>query len=254
MLDYLVTSRTRRALLELLWRDGVSGTATALADKSGVAFAGAYKELKKMVESELAEVVWKRGGKEYSANRSHPMAGLLEGLMKQSKTKKNKHSEYSERLRGNLAFLGLPVNARKVAPGADVTMESLLADAADLAQADASVARSLPVLFGRYGDSLDFELLKHESWKRGNKHRVGFFLDLAGELLGNRLLTEASRSFMDQRYTVPKQFFEDQSELSQELAELRTPNLARKWGWRMNMGLDAFESTFEKFGNEAVPT
>ena len=59
---------------------------------------------------------------------------------------------------------------------------------------------------------------------------------------------------MDQRYTVPKQFFEDQSELSQELAELRTPNLARKWGWRMNMGLDAFESTFEKFGNEAVPT
>jgi len=252
MLDYLVTSRTRRALLELLWRDGVSGTATDLADKSGVAFAGAYKELKSMVEFKLAEVEWRRGGKVYSANRNHPMASLLRSLVKQSKTKKSRHSEESEKLRGNLAFLGLPVNARKVAPEPDVTMEALLADAADLAQVDASVARSLPVLFGKFGDSLDFDDLKHESWKRGNKHRVGFFLDLAGELFSNERLTEASKNFMDQRYTVPKQFFANQSKLSQELAEMRTPSLAKKWGWRMNMGLDVFESTFEKFGHEAV--
>ena len=253
MLDYLVTSRTRRALLELLWRDGVSGTATDLADKSGVAFAGAYKELKAMVESELAEVEWSNGRKVFSANRAHPMAGLLRKLVKQIKTKKSKYSEESEKLRENLAYLGLPVSARKTAPEPDVTVEALLVEAANLAQEDASVARSLPVLFHKVRDTLDFDTLKHESWKKGNKHRVGFFLEMAGELSNNRRLTEASHCFLDHRYKVPRQFFNKQSSLSQQLAEMRTPDLAKKWGWRMNMGLDAFESTYEKFGHEAVP-
>lgn len=253
MLDYLVTSRTRRALLELLWRDGVSGTVTDLADRSGVAFAGAYKELKAMVESELAEIEWSNGRKVFSANRAHPMAGLLRKLVKQTKTEKSKHSEKSEKLRENLAFLGLPVSARKTAPKPDVTLETLLVEAANLAQEDASVARSLPVLFHKVCDTLDFATLKDESWKRGNKHQVGFFLELAGELSNSRHLIEASHYFLDHRYKVPKQFFNNQSSLSQQLAEMRTPNLAKKWGWRMNMGLDAFESTYEKFGHEAVP-
>ena len=31
-----------------------------------------------------------------------------------------------------------------------------------------------------------------------------------------------------------------------KLAELRTPEVARKWGFRMNMGMDSFESMFAK--------
>jgi len=252
MLDYLVTSKTRRALLQLLWRDGVSGTATDLADKSGVAFAGAYRELKAMVESDLAKVEWSDGRKVFSANKAHPMAAVLRKLVNQSEAGKNTLSEEKQNLRENLAFLGLPVSAPKTAPEPGVTVETLLVEAANLAQEDASVARSLPVLFHKVRDTLDFDVLKHESWKMGNKHRVGFFLELAGELGNDRRLTEAAGGFMDHRYKVPKQFFNKQTRLSEQVAEMRTPKLARKWGWRMNMGLDAFASTYEKFSRETV--
>lgn len=252
MLDYLVTSRTRRALLELLWRDGVSGTVTDLADKSGVAFAGAYRELKAMVEADLAEIEWRDGSKVFSANKAHPMSGLLRKLVKRVEAEKNLHSVEREKLRENLAFLGLPVSAGKIAPEAGVAVETLLVEAANLASEDASVARSLPVLLHKLRDTLDFDTLKHESWKMGNKHRVGFFLELAGKLGSDRLLTEAAGDFMDHRYKVPKQFFHKQSRLSEQAAEMRTPDLARKWGWRMNMGFDAFESTYKKFRRETV--
>ena len=33
---------------------------------------------------------------------------------------------------------------------------------------------------------------------------------------------------------------------SRELAERRTPNVARAWNYRMNMGLDSFRGMFEK--------
>jgi hypothetical protein len=79
-------------------------------------------------------------------------------------------------------------------------------------------------------------------------------LELAGKLGANRKLTEASKLFRDRRYKGTKPFFHDRSELSRQLAELRTPNLAKKWGWQMNMGLDAFESTFEKVGRAAIST
>ncbi len=253
MFDYLVTSKTRRTLLELLWRDGLSGTATELANMSGVAFAGAYKELKAMAASDLAETEWRNGRKVFSANRAHPMAGLLRKLVKKQHVEKNKHKEESKALREHLAFLGLPVSAQKTAPGPNVSVESLLVEAASLSQEDTSVARSLPVLFFKFRNSLDFDTLKHESLNRGNKHRVGFFLELAGELSRDKHLTEASNNFMDHRFKVPQPFFNNQSTLSQQLAEMRTPHLARKWGWRMNMGQDAFESTYEKFSRETVP-
>ena len=34
---------------------------------------------------------------------------------------------------------------------------------------------------------------------------------------------------------------------SRELAEQRTPEVARRWSYRMNMGLDSFRGPLEKF-------
>jgi len=254
MLEYLVTSKTRRKLLKLLWRDGENGTAAELANKSGVAFAGAYKELKAMTSSELANAEWKNGRKVFSANKSHPMAQLLNELVKESVEKKEVGEKESNSLRENLAFLGLPVSAHKTRPDPGTSIEALMAQAADLSQNDASVARSLPVLFHKLREKLDFETLKNESLKRGNRHQVGFFLELTGKLSRDEKLTRVSRNFLDHRFRVPRQFFknESESEVAKQLAELRTPELAKKWGWRMNMGEDAFAKTYENFSREAV--
>ena len=102
MLDYLVTSKTRRNLLKLLWLDSVSGTASELAHKSGVAFAGAYKELKAMSESGLATLEWCNGKNVYTANRSHPMANLLRKLLKYEDNEKKDDLEANVKLREHL--------------------------------------------------------------------------------------------------------------------------------------------------------
>ena len=247
MFDYLVTSKTRRSLLKLLWLDGVSGTASELANKSGVAFAGAYKELKAMAESGLAALEWHNGKNLYTANRSHPLANLLLNMLKYKDNEKNDDLEENVKLKGNLAFFGMPVNVRKVPLEGSERFETFLAKASNLAASDASVARAFPVFLRKVGPDLDFEVLKQESRKLGNKHRVGFFLDLAGELGQDELLKSAAKDFFDSRNKSQKPFFMNPSKYSLKLAEERTPDLARKWGWSMNMGLDAFETTYQKF-------
>ena len=249
MLDYLVTSRTRRTLLKLLWCDGENGTAADLAEKAGVAFAGAYKELKAMSDSELAKVEWCNGRKEYSANTSHPMAHLLLDLLKEQEPKQKNSYEPSSKLKENLAYLGMPVNARKSPPKKGTRVESLLVDAANLAKDDASVARALPVLFHKLKNVVDYDVLKFESRKKDNKHRVGFFLDLEGVLSKDRDMSEVAQEFFDKRYKSDKLFFSKQSKYAKELALARTPELAKKWGWLMNMSMDTFESHYRKFQN-----
>ena len=128
-----------------------------------------------------------------------------------------------------------------------------MARASNLAASDASVARAFPVFLHKVSSNLDFDALKEESRKLGNKHRVGFFLDLAGELGQDRVLKNAAKDFFDSRKKLQKSFFMNPSKYSRKLADERTPDLARKWGWSMNMGLDAFESTYQKFRNDTVP-
>jgi hypothetical protein len=253
MIEYLVTSSTRRRLLKLLWLDGVSGTVTELAGMAGVAFAGAYNELKAMANAGLANVDWSDGRKEFSANLEHPMAGLMRQLVAQREVDKGSSPSKAKGLRENLVALGLPVNARKVKPKSGTSLELLLAKAAVLAQEDASVARSLPVLFYKYREDLNFDSLKRESWKLGNKHHVGFFLELAGTLGDDAKLGWEARKFFDRRYSGFKNFFDVRTPLDEQLAEQRTPDLAKRWGLRMNMPLDAFESVFRKFVDAPVP-
>lgn len=252
MLDYLVTSKTRRDLLKLLWLNGMSGTASEFAHESGVAFAGAYKELKAMAESGLASLEWRNGKNVYTANRSHPMASLLRKLLRYKDSADSDDPDKNAKLKENLAFFGMPVNVQKTPPESTERLERLVAKAASLAANDASVARAFPVFLCKVSPDLDFHVLKQESRKLDNKHRVGFFLDLAGELSQDKVLKNAAKDFFDSRNKLQKPFFVNPSKYSLRLAEERTPDLARKWGWSMNMGLDAFESTYQKFRNDPV--
>ena len=254
MLEYLVTSNTRRTLLKLLWLEGLNGTANELAQKAGVAFAGAYLELKAMVDADLAKVEWKSGKKHFSANFAHPGSRLLKKLLEQPVKSRDSATTEALQLKADLVSLGLPVFAGALSPASRSTgsLESLVVEAAKLAEDDASVARSLPVLLVRLKDQLDYKVLKQASRRADSKHRVGFFLDLAGKLGSDVDMSRAAESFFDHRRKLTRSFFSNQSKYSTELALKRTPDLAKKWGWTMNMGLDAFESTYRKFVDEPV--
>jgi hypothetical protein len=75
-----------------------------------------------------------------------------------------------------------------------------------------------------------------------DKHAVGFFLEVTAELGGDRRLLGLAESFRDRRMKAVREFFQTgRHEAAREFA------LATKWGFRMNMDLDAFRSLFSKF-------
>ena len=81
MLEYLVTSRTRRALLHLLWVESRTGSVSALARASGVNFSAVHRELDAMKDAGLALAERVGPALEYRANSAHPAAGTLLQLL-----------------------------------------------------------------------------------------------------------------------------------------------------------------------------
>ena len=124
--------------------------------------------------------------------------------------------------------------------------ETVLADALRLSRESASVARALPLAFWRTRKRLDLDRLLKEGECRGQARVLGFFLDLTSQLSGDLTFHNAARKLRVRPLSRPAQFFQPTTWRERKLAELRTPEVARKWGFRMNMGMDSFESMFAK--------
>src|SRR5262249_31054645 len=92
-----------------------------------------------------------------------------------------------------------------------------------------------------------------ESLSLGEKHTVGFFLALTGTLANDPMLTEAAEKFRDRRRRKLVDFFQaTASPYESQLVDERTPPVARMWQFRMNMSMQTFMSTFEKFTQNAT--
>ena len=243
MLRYLVTSRTRRLLLALLWGEETRGSTAELAELAGVAFAGVHTELRAMQRTQL--VVSERvGNKEvFSANPDHPHAATMRALVASDAPAAPAPRKEDLPLRRKLVALGAPLAG--VAPlkvASSEAMETLVRGAA-LARRDATVARGLPLCFWKQRESLDIKALAALASGPEAKHTVGFFLELAGELGGDRRLAGMAELLRDRRRRSTHDFFQSPSGRGEAA---RPFPLAAKWGFRMNMDLESFRGLFEK--------
>ena len=155
-------------------------------------------------------------------------------------------------LMGKLAYYGAPLYG---APDScEESPETVLADGLVLARSSGTVARALPCVFWSSRDKLDVERLRGESELRGQGKALGFFLDLVGELapmvpgLPRRFedAVDALRARHAPSPLRPSQFFRPTTRRERDMAELVTPELARRWGFRMNMDFECFASMFRK--------
>jgi DNA-binding MarR family transcriptional regulator len=248
MLKYLVKSSARRRLLRLVWGEGASGNVSELARRARVAFSAAHRELDAMQQAGLACV--ERLGAElvYRANNEHPNAALLRGLATSAEESGDKAaSQHDRRLRAWLAEVGAPLGAGE--SGAPrPPLEQVVASALSLAHRDSTVARVLPLVLWRQRDELDLEQLRREATRRNEGPALGYFLELAGRLGNEPRLVAASSPLRDKRRRRPREFFAG-SHGPRALAAMRrnTPREARRWGFLMNMGVDSFRATFDKF-------
>jgi hypothetical protein len=154
-----------------------------------------------------------------------------------------------ERVQAWLAHLGAPLYGSTAVQTSDVPPpERVLAEALLLARQDATVARALPVALYRTRKRLDYGLLRRLARERGQGRTLGFFLDVTAELSGDRSLAREARPLRREarRRVRASQFFKLRSATERRLAELKTPAVARRWGFRMNMSADSFASMFGK--------
>jgi hypothetical protein len=147
-----------------------------------------------------------------------------------------------------LAHYGAPLYGEPMLSGrAAPDLERLVVDALALGRRDPSLTRALPVLLWRRSGDLDMEKLRRLAKGKGRERTLGFFLDLAGGLSGDRRLRSAAADLRPSSAHPPTNFFTNhQGPLARALADKNTPPVARSWGYRMNMGMDAFESMFAK--------
>lgn len=254
MFDYLVTSRVRRRLLELLWARGVTGSASELAGHAGVAFAGAYRELKEMHRQGLAAVVVEDGAERYRARLEHPEADLLRRLVN-TRTRMRTGRDLDDHeilLRRRLRGLGVPLPVEPASVDAD-DLEQTLVAGVELARRDPTLATVLPVALWRWREGLDRGRLEQEARRAKQKHATGFMLALTAELSGDRRLARLSEQLRDGRVTQLRPFFTLPSTRSADRTmERRTPPVAREWGYRLDLDLDSLRTQFAKFSDDGA--
>lgn len=247
MLAYLMSSKTKEKLLKLLWLEKAVGTVSDLSRLAEVSYATTYDELKKMEGAGLA--LSERVGNSlcYRANEKASQADALRALLGEPKSRR---PASDEDVVWNLSRLGAPVAVSFERGSKDMetlSPEETFAEAMKLAHRNPTVARVLPVALALHGGRLNQERLSFLA-KRSKEHMtLGFFLELTGELSGQKELTRWARRLRDRRVSKPQEFFTGpKSKYERELARLNTPKLAAKWHFTMNMGMDSFSSLFEK--------
>lgn len=149
-------------------------------------------------------------------------------------------------LQGWLAHYGAPLYGPDVEASEAPPPETVLAEAMGLARESATVARALPLTFWKTRRRLDYERLLREAKLRGRARELGFFLELTAKLSGEPAFESAAEKLRVRPLRRPVQFFQPTTWRERKLAELRTPDVARKWSYRMNMPMGVFESMFEK--------
>jgi len=130
--------------------------------------------------------------------------------------------------------------------------EGVLVDGLVMSRESGTVARALPCAFWFCRDRLDLSLLRSVAVARRLGKVLGFFLELTSVLSGGWSRFEEISALLRTLYSPtpllsrPEQFFRPTTRRERALAELCTPEVARRWGFRMNMDLDCFASMFRK--------
>lgn len=243
-LEFLFKNTESAKLAELLWVEKLEASVNELSHLSGLSYTTTYDELQRMKSLKLVKM--KRNGKAtyYSSALTDELTAAVKNLFEKVKTGNVKNVSFNEY---NLPLLG---DYDELLKNDKTSAEELLIKAVKFSKKNATLLRVLPLLVKRMGENLDIHQLEYWS-KRYDTHReLGFLLDLTTELTKNKKFSKLARSFKDKRWSKSDYYFEGDRELKgfqAMLVDKNTPDLAKKWYLKLNMGLDSFESFYNKY-------
>jgi hypothetical protein len=142
--------------------------------------------------------------------------------------------------------LGAPL-AVEPAPVPDDEREQAIVDAVRLAHRDATLARALPVLLAGQWPRLEPSRLAVTAARSREKHALGFFRALRGELTNAPALQAWAETLRDHRVRARRPFFDlPITAAARAQMAVRTPAVAHAWGYLLDLDLAAFATAFAK--------
>jgi hypothetical protein len=253
VLDYLVTSRARRALLDLLLEGKLEGSVSAVARRARVQPSTAQRELRRMETCGL--VSFRRVGREKTVRSGGAaFARALRSMKRPAGRSSEAREAHSQRVRAALTHYGALLFTPKGRVREVLRLEDALADALVLAHEDPAVAGAVPVVLWK-NRQVDMGELKRLAVQRGEGQTLGFFLELTDELSQSTQYETAAATLTDKRVRKPRNFFSRDGGFrpyEEELARMTTPEVAKRWHYVMNMSLDSFKSYFRKATEPSV--
>ncbi len=132
-------------------------------------------------------------------------------------------------------------------PREHMSREELLPLALSLSHTDATVLRVLPLVLAKSWSGLNWRRVVQLAESVGELPALGMLVDLTGELTNDPSMAARAAELESARVPLLESFyFPAKNKYDAELAQARTPQVARKWGFLMNMTVDAFQGLLEK--------
>jgi hypothetical protein len=238
LIDYLIPSRARRALLRAA-RDGAGRTVRELARAAGVPYSAAHLEMGRMAREGLVRK--RRDGNAWHCawNASHPAARRVSALLGREAPEAG--------LIASLKRWGAPLTDPVRAAGR-LPLEETLARAIPLSRRRPDLLRVWPIVLADRAEEVDLPRLAELVGRLGEKRALGFLLALTGRLARDARFSRAAARLRDRRARAVESYFRlPEGKRAARLAEARTPSIARRWLFRLNMPMDTFEDQFRKY-------
>ena len=237
--EVLFPSRTRRSLLVALFRDGADGRSVSeLARRAGLTPRAVSVEVARLDAAGLVTVEAVGPANLVRPRADHPAVPPLRALLGAPEPTSAANDE--EAVRCSLAAHGAPLFG-DVAPR-PLPLEQALLGGLALARKDAHVFLALPAVLSRRAGEVAWQGLKESARRLKLKAELGLLIDLTADVAGAPALRHHCAGLADGRRRIPRLLPSAAGAYERRLAELRSPEAARRWNFLVNLTEQAFRA------------
>lgn len=240
----LFQSVTRSVVLDLLFLRGVTASVSELARRSGLSPRSVGNEVRHLLPTGLVMVDSLGGADVVRANTKHAGARHLRGLLQTPGSPAD--SSQTRSTRESLAAWGAPLAG--VRPTRHFPLSESLLRGLEESRRDGTILRVLPLVLARRVSEIDWAELREDARRRKLKAELGFLVELTAELAKRPELKSEVSALQDRRRKRMRFFPEVKNRYEEELAKQRSPQVALRWGFWMNMSEESFRGLIEKHG------
>lgn len=240
----LLQSQARTALLQQLLVQGTTASVSALARRVGLSPRAVGQEVKHLSQLGLVDVERIGTADVVRARPRHPAVRPLRVLLSLPAGADVGDVDEATDVRRSMAAWGAPLVVSR--PTRAFDLHTTIVAALEHARTDGTVLRVLPTLVLRNRPAIDWIELAEKARARRVRAELGLVLDVAAAISGDDTLVKQADALIDRRVRQFRYFPAVSGRFEAELAQARSPDVATRWRFWMNLSLESFRSTWER--------